>query len=266
MPRSAAVLAVFVLAGCARLGAGGATGSGASGDRSAVQPYQLAGLWELASGTGPDGQLSVPPGWKVTLAFEEDRISGQACNLYSGTYRLGAGGAIGFSSMGMTEMACEEPMMSLEAAYHAALSAVDQAAVSGSNLTLSGDDVELIFERRPPVADSQLLGTVWTLETLIQGATASSVSGEPTLILDAGGTLSGSTGCREYSGDYVAVEHRLEVGQLVNTDRACEPGLAAQDELVLHVLSADPTIEIDGSQLTLTAADGVALSYRAAAP
>ena len=256
-------LTLVVLTACARLGGGGA-GSQDPGGTSGVERSDLAGAWQLVRGTGPDGEIRVPSGAHVTIAFEGDRVSGQACNMYGGTYRLGEDGQLTLTAMGMTEMACQEPLMSLEAAYHAALAMVSKAAVADDRLTLEGDGVELVFDRQPPVADAALVGTFWNLETLIQGETASSVSGKAWLVLNPDGTLSGSTGCRDFSASYLLGGRRLTVERLINTDIACKPDVAAQDDLVLRVLSAGPAIEIDGEQLTLTAAGDAGLGYRVA--
>jgi heat shock protein HslJ len=246
------ILVIAMLAtGCARLGAGG-TNSGSA---------DLTGVWNLVRGTGQDGELRVSAGSRVTIAFEGDRVSGQACNLYSGSYRLGERGAISFSEMGMTEMACQEPMMSLEATYHAALTLVRSVAIEGDRLTLSGDGVELVFDRQPAVRDASLTGTTWVLDTLIRGDAASSVSGKAWLILNADGTLSGATGCRDFSGTYLLDGDRLQVDQLVNSDIACEASINGQDLLVLQVLSLRPVVEIQGDRLTLTAGNA-GLGYR----
>jgi heat shock protein HslJ len=259
---TAALLSLVLLAACARLGAGGSAPSGPSG----IEPAQLTGAWQLDHGSGPGGALTIPADAQVTIAFEGDRVSGRACNLYSGTYRLGQNGELTLSAMGMTEMACQEPMMSLEAAYHAALGLVKTATVDGGELTLHGAGVELVFTRAPVVTDADLVGTRWTLTTLIQGEVASSVQGDAWLQLDADGTLSGATGCRGFSGSYAVERDRLQVYDLVVTDNACEATLDAQDRLVLDVLRGGLRYDVAVRQLTLTdtgVVGGAGLAYTA---
>jgi len=258
-----AILVIVLLAACARLGAGGAASPG--GDSPTLTAAKLAGTWLLLHGTGPGGDIRVPDGRQVTIAFEGDRVSGSACNIYGGTYRLEDGGMLRFAEMAMTEMACEEPMMSLEAAYHAALTLVRTASLSGDRLTLTGDGAELVFERQQPTPTAALVETHWNLEMLIQGEAASSVIGKAWLILNRDGTLAGSTGCRDFSGNYVKTAPRLTIEALVNSDQACPQATAAQDRQVLAVLSADPDVEIDGDRLTLTGHAVAGLGYRAAA-
>ena len=246
---------------CARLGAGGSGGTAHPSD--AARP-DLSGSWLLQRGTGPSGDLRVPHGSRVTIAFDGKRVSGQACNLYGGDYQIHDGSGITFSAMAMTEMACEEPMMSLEADYHAALALVRDAAVAGDLLTLTGDGVELRFSRMPVVPDATLTGTHWTLTTLFQGDAASSVVGKGWLQLDPDGTLSGSTGCRGFDASYAVVADRVEITDLVNEDNACEEAAKAQDQLVLDLLNGGVRFAIDGQQLTLSGAGGSGLGYTAA--
>jgi heat shock protein HslJ len=263
MRSAAALLILLLLAACARFGPGGSIpGNGPP----AITPAQLAGAWQLDHGSGPGGALTIPAGAPVTIAFEGDRVSGRACNIYGGTYRLGESGELTLSAMGMTEMACEEPLMSLEAAYHAALALVKTATLDGGGLALHGDGAELVFTRAPVNTDANLVGTRWTLTTLIGGDVASSVQGDAWLELDADGTLSGATGCRRFDGSYAVSGDRLRITNLVTADNACEPGLDAQDRLVLDVLRGGLRYDVAGRQLTLTdtgVVGGAGLAYTA---
>ncbi len=205
------LVALLVLAaGCARFGIG-----------PSVADVDVIGAWVLEDGTGPQGPIDVPDGWRVTLVFDADGVHGQACNHYGGSYDL-HGNVIGFAEMSMTEMACEEPMMSVEAAYHRALAAVDRVERDGDALTVSGPEVELAFGLLPPVPDAALQGTHWTLESLIDRDAVSSVQGNGWLELRADGTLAGSTGCRDLTGRYVVDGDRVVATDL-RADGTCAP-------------------------------------------
>jgi heat shock protein HslJ len=252
-----AVLALVLLAACARFAPG--AGGSPSPEPSATVP-DLAGAWVLRQGSGSDGAIVVPDEYRVTLNFTGDEVGGQACNHYGGRYELGQDGSITFSAMAMTEMACAEPMMTAEAAYHAALAAVRHADRQGDLLTLTGRGAELVFELLPPVPDAEVRGTRWVLESLIHGDAVSSVQGDAWLLLDEDGSLTGSTGCRELSGSYV-----VSGDQLVPTDlRAegeCTARLEAQDRHVIEVLEGFMAT-VEGDQLTLTLPNGNGLAYR----
>lgn len=258
----AALTVVLLLAGCARFAPG--AGGSSTPEPSGVAP-DLSGAWILTSGIGPAGRFDWPDDYRITLNFSDDEVGGQACNHYGGTYTLTPTGQISFSAMSMTEMACAEPMMTAEAAYHAALAAVERATRSGDELTLSGGGAELVFELLPEVPDAALQDTAWALESMIHGDAVSSVQGEPTLRLNADGTLSGSTGCRDFSGDYTIVGDQVVATTLITTDNACTADLQPQDAFVLEVLGDGFGVAIDGDRLTLTKPDGSGLDYLALA-
>jgi heat shock protein HslJ len=166
-----------------------------------------------------------------------------------------------FSNMVMTEMACEEPMMTVESAYHAALAAVSHVARSGDELTMGGEGVELVFSLLPPVPDEALEGTRWMLDSLIQGDAVSSVQGDAWLILEADGTMTGSTGCRDLSGRYVVSGDQLMWTDL-RAEGECSADLELQDRMVIGVLE-QPIVAIEGNRLTLSQPDGTGLGYLA---
>ena len=260
-PRTVTALVglLLVATSCARFapGGGGSASPGPSDDS-----LDLSGAWVLTRGEGPGGPIQVPDGWRVTLNFTgEDEFGGQACNYYGGTYDLGADGAVSFSNMFMTEMACEEPMMTVESTYHAALTAVNRAARSGNELTLRGDGAELVYSLLPPVPDEALQGTRWMLESLIQGDAVSSVQGDAWLILEPDGTMTGSTGCRDLSGRYVISGDQLMWTDL-RAEGECSAGLEQQDRIVVGVLE-QPIVAIEGNRLTLSQPDGTGLGYLA---
>lgn len=255
MRRAAPALAlVIVLAAC--------TAAGGSGSPAATGPIDLQGSWVLTSGTGPSGPLVLVEGARVTIVFRGSQVSGQAaCNQYGGTVAV-AGNAIHFSAMSTTEMACAEPIMSLEAAYWGAFTLVTRVVRQGDTLTLSGQGARLDFELAPPVDDAALVGTAWTLDSLIFGEVVSSVAGSPTLELRDDGTLVGSTGCRDVTARYQVAGDEVQVTDLAATG-TCAAELAQQDEMVVGVLEGSFTVAIDGPSLTIMGDGGQGLGYRA---
>lgn len=258
------LLVAVVLLG---LGACGSEGSSSATDPDAGdQPTSVAieGEWALRSGTGSDGPITPGAGSPVTLTIDAENVSGSSgCNRYTGPVTV-EGTTVGFGPLASTQMACEPAAMALEAAYLTALGAVTDVARDGTALVLTGPDVELVLD---PVTDEpapELAGTVWVLDGLVEGETASSVAGRGAeLRLAADGTLSGSTGCRLFRGPWTASGDTVTLGLLATDRRACPPGLRAQDEFVLAVLQGDLAVELDGSTLTLTAPSGRGLTYRA---
>lgn len=106
----------------------------------------VEGSWQLVSGTVDGTEIPIVETHPITIDFEEDQASGvSGCNNYSGSYTLD-GSSIEFGNVVMTEMACLDPgVMEAEAAYSAGLLAVDSVTLD-ETLTLSGPDVELVFQ------------------------------------------------------------------------------------------------------------------------
>ena len=260
MRATAALIVVMVLAGCARFAPGA---GGSSTPEPAGNAPDLSGAWVLTSGIGPAGRFEWPDDYRITINFADGEVGGQACNHYGGSYELTDAGEISLSAMSMTEMACAEPMMTSEAAYHAALAGVERVTRSGDELTLSGGGAELVFELLPEVPDAALKDTEWLLESLIHGDAVSSVQGDARLELNADGTLGGFTGCREFSGEYTLSGDQVVATTLITSDNACTPDLQDQDALVLEVLGDGFMVAIDGDRLTLTKPNGTGLDYRA---
>jgi heat shock protein HslJ len=228
------------------------------------QTPSLDGSWILQSGTHAGAAIPLVAGSDVSLVIDGGKVSGRACNLYSGTIAI-SGDRVTLGEMAMTEMACDEPVMAAEAAYHAALAAIDTARRSGDTLTLTGPGVTLRYRLQPPVAGTPLIATRWVLEALIDGEVASSPLGQPaTLTLAPDGTATGSTGCRAFSASYTLSSDRLALTGFSVEQRLCTRDLAGQDQQVVAVLSGGVSITVSGANLTLIADDGQGLAYRAA--
>jgi heat shock protein HslJ len=259
MPRSvvAAIAAVLVNAACAIPG----TSTEPSVAPSALDP---GGSWQLVQGQVDGQQLALDDDARVTLVVDGSNVSGEsACNQYFGDFTV-VDGRVTLGGLGGTEMACADPAMAIEAAYLAGLAKVDAARMDGDLLVLTGQGTELRFERLPPPPAAVVVGTQWVLDGLVAGDTVSSPVGDPaTLVLHADGTLEGSTGCRTLSGTYRVDGDRFLVDEL-NTDGECPADVAAQDAHVLHVLGDGFSASLTGELLTLTAAGGASLVYRAA--
>lgn len=229
------------------------------------EPVDLAGDWVLTDGTAADGPMALDDAHPITLTVEGDQASGQsACNRYMGQVTV-SGDSVTFGQVGGTQMACiPTSVMDLEMAYLAALGAVESGARDGDTLTLTGPDTTLTFEPAPDVVTADLVGTTWTLESVIDADAASSVLGKPaTLLLSEDGTAAGSTGCRSFRGGWEMTGEQLALPALATTKQACQGALAAQDELALAVLTGPATLVLEGPSLTLSLADGRGLAYLA---
>ena len=107
----------------------------------------LEGGWQLASGTVDGAPFPVVAESPITLLVQGAAISGRAaCNQYGGTLSV-VDGRPRLAMTSMTEMACERPVMAAEAAFGAALPRVTSASIDGERLRLTGEGIELVFDR-----------------------------------------------------------------------------------------------------------------------
>ena len=121
--------------------------------------------WILDADSGVS--LGEDPGKaRATVRFHAGEVAGVAfCNHYGGEY-TSDGETMTITVGAMTEMACEEPLMTLEQAFVAALGQVTGIAVDGDRLTLSGGPVDLVFDAEQLL---RLIGTKWRLDGLASG-------------------------------------------------------------------------------------------------
>ena len=162
--------------------------------------------WQLASGAVDGTALVLVDDRFVTFRVDNGQIGGvAACNHYGGDITI-TNGVVTISAMFMTEMACpDDGLMELEAGYLAALARVNAVALEGDELVLTGEGVELRFTAQPKVPDAALMGTTWTLDTIIEGDVASTPSSPASLTFDEDGAVTGSTGCNSLFGTYSAM-------------------------------------------------------------
>lgn len=262
--RAAILATVLLLAACS--GPGGAT---PTPDGGGAGSHDIVGAWVLERAVGPSGPIAIPDGMRITLLLDSDAPGGQACNHYGVDVRQ-SGERVELRMNGSTDMACDEPIMTAEAAYTEALHAVTTAERRDpSTLVLRGEGgTTLEFTLLADAPDAELVGTAWMLDTLADGDMAMVPIGEPaTLAFGDDATLTASTGCRELFG----VGLRAVADQLVMTtfgavDASVEcPGdLGRQDSHVVEVLGGGFIAEIDGDLLTLRDPGGLSLVYRAA--
>lgn len=193
-----------------------------------------------------------PEGTRVTAVFEAGEVGGSAgCNLYGGFYDLADDGTLFIEIGGMTEMACEEPLMALDQAYVSALAEVTSASATEETLTLEGEGITLAYTAEEQL---QLEGTPWTLDGVATGtdAVSSTLGGTEVTAVFEGGTVSGNGGCNTYSGGYTVDAPAIEIGPLASTSMACaDPAVDAQEAAYLDALGRAGTFEIAGSTLTL---------------
>ena len=219
--------------------------------------------WELTEGVLDGVTVPIVDGYPITLSLTDDGAGGTAaCNGYGGTYEI-AGSQITFTELLWTEMACvAEGVMESEQMYLEGLLLVGTYSMTEHSLTLSGEQVELDFIALPPVPTAEMTGTVWVLESLLDGEAASSVNGDrATLELFTDGSMLGSTGCRTLDGQYIVSGAEVAMTEMT-AHGECPADLEAQDGHVVSVLGDGFRTVVDGQLLTLSSTGDLGLVYR----
>lgn len=275
--RLLSILAITILAAACSAGAASPAPSASPGAPSASATagstpggsgqVDATGDWRLTKGTNAGAAIPIAPDADITLTVEGSTVSGRsACNQYGGQVVV-KDGVVQFGDLFSTEMACAEPIMASEAAYHAALAGVRAASRDGDTLTLTGPGVELVFGKVAPPPTAELVGTPWVLDSITSGDAVSSVMGDPAeLLLAADGTLTGTTGCRPFTGHYTVTNSTVTVTDWRSDPVPCPSGISPQDVAVVDALSHGFTTAIDGQHLTITAPGGSGLSYTTRSP
>ncbi len=224
----------------------------------------VVGDWVLTGGSIDGADAPVFPDHRITMTINGRTVGGSAaCNSYGGEIAMGADG-LRLDNLMQTEMACEEPAMTAEATYMAALGRIREIFRDGEELVARGEGVELRFAVLPPPPTAELVGTSWVLDTVLVGDVAGSPMGEPaTLLLNQDGTFSGSTGCRAYSGEWMEQGDQIVAPSWGLDEETCPAELSSQDDHVVSVIGDGFIPTIEGNLLTLMDPGGVGLVYRA---
>jgi heat shock protein HslJ len=273
-----AVAALLVAAGCGSSDSDPGTGSGTDpipsssvvdGDGSGGDAA-IDGPWRAISGVTDGEAVELIDGRDVTMTIGEGTIGGTAaCNSYGGDVAIGADGSFVVGEMSWTEMGCEPELMAVEQAFLAALGATTTFSLVDDTLTLDGAGDEWVFERLLPVEPAAIVGTTWVLDTVIEGDAASNspMMELATLTLHEDGTLTGSTSCRQLTGEWAVTGERVQFTTFAAIDDptagVCATESQQLDGVIVTVLGDGFTPTVDGNRLTVMAQGGMGLSYTA---
>ena len=109
------------------------------------------------------------------------------------------------------------------------------------------DDSAAADDAAAPTADD-LEGKTF-VATEVEGGTI--VDGSEIVVTFEDGAVIVNAGCNTQRGGYEITDGTLTVDPLVATMMACDEALMAQDQLMADLLSAGPTVALDGDELTI---------------
>jgi heat shock protein HslJ len=205
------------------------------------------------------------PGTQIRLTFRDGELGASAgCNTIGGTYRL-QGDVLVFEGGGMTEMGCDDARHAQDDWLVAFLASRPTLALEGDEMTLTGDGTVIAFlDREVAEPDLPLVGTTWTVDSIITGDAVSSVPGGAvaTFAFAGDGRVEVATGCNTGSGRFEATDAgELRFVDVAVTEMACDGPGAELEAAILPLLGGgNLTYAIDSGSLTIMSADaGIAL-------
>jgi heat shock protein HslJ len=194
---------------------------------------------------------------EIRLTFDGDNLGASGgCNQLGGTWSIDGDVLVVPPNLIMTEMACEPAALMEQDSWLASfLSSRPAVALDGDTLTLSSGDVTItLLDREVADPDRALVGTSWTVESLVTADAVSSVPAGvrvPTLEFDAGRVLV-FAGCNGGSGAYEATGQDIVFGPIATTRMACNEASMEVEAHVLAVLDGTASYAIEADVLTLT--------------
>ncbi|WP_406270203.1 META domain-containing protein [Streptomyces sp. NBC_00191] len=257
-------LALLALAAC-----GTETGSGSgTGDpgASVSADLPLTGVhWSVDSVTVDGKKSAAPEGAHVEITSKGRAQGSYGCNGFGADVKV-VGDTITVGNAVQTEMACDKGRMAFEDALRAAFSGKLKAKITDGKLTLTtdkGDSIALSAQKPAP-----LVGTKWTVNSLVTGGTASSMPAgtekNAYMTFAKDGSVRGSLGCNTFTSTAKIAGSAITFDRLATTRKMCTGTAAMVESHLLKVLKGKVTYKIDYRTLSLTAENGKGLAATSA--
>jgi heat shock protein HslJ len=204
-------------------------------------------------------------GTEIRISFEEDHLSASAgCNTVGGAYTV-ENDLLSVSEPSATLMACDPKLMTQDDQLIGFLTDDPAISLKDDVLTLTGAEVTVeMREESSGGSGAPLAGTTWTLDSIVDGESASSVpSGvePPTLEISDAGEASVFTGCNRGGASIEVTDATLTFGPLRLTKMACGDDATAVEATVTSIIDGKVDYSINGDVLTVSK-DAQALEYR----
>jgi heat shock protein HslJ len=269
LPSVLFVLALLLTAtGCDARGDGGLQGRGPStGPGASEGSAPLWGSTFLLTSARTDGEpMAIVANTEISLRFTEDHlihVTG-GCNAMSGPVTV-ENGRLSVVALSSTLMGCDEPRQAQDEWLADFLEGDPSFELTGATLTLRGGDKEMVLTKRSTAEPGRPLeGTLWTVDTLLDGQGASSIPvGTPPPTLEFGPEeVKVFAGCNSGSANYRLSGEKITFDLLALTDMACGGKLALQSA-VGAVLDGPVSYDVTSTVLTLNHPSGKGLRLRA---
>ncbi|MFF0450041.1 META domain-containing protein [Streptomyces sp. NPDC004609] len=251
----AAILALVTLAACGSQTVSGSGGE--AGGHKALADLAITDVhWTIESLTSEGRKTKAPAGASLHFPAEGTVQGETGCNGFRADAEL-EGDILVLSPAERTEIGCPGPAADFEDTLLSVIEGRLKADLSDDEkkLTLTnrrgGDTVTLTIE--PP---APLLGTKWTVNSLITADTAASVpagaEGAAHLVFRKDGTVAGNLGCNTFSGTAKVSGSKIVLGRITSTKMLCDGAKGQVEAHLRKVLDRQVTFSVQHRQMTLT--------------
>lgn len=230
-------------------GGDGGSGNGNDVDGSIDGDYLLSDSvgWDPLAGTN------------VRISFDDGEFSFSAgCNSHFGQYTI-LDGAFLTDGLGSTEMGCDALLHDQDEWLADFFESGPTIAHASPRVVFTTDTVTLTFlDDEIAEPDLPLTGTIWNIDTLIDGDAATGAFGyDAALVFTADGTFSIDGPCNTLAGSFTVGDDALLLTDVSTTDAACtEPGKADFEAHLGDVFAAGTvTYDIDSNHLSVDRGD-----------
>jgi heat shock protein HslJ len=236
---------------------------------SAPEPDPLRGQTFLGGEVTVDGAPhTLITDTELSVEFTDDGrlIARAGCNTMQASVDTANGTLFMRGDLATTEMGCDKPRHDQDEFIAGVLSATPTWRLDGSRLEIASDTTTIVLtERSVAQPDLPLVGTTWTLDTLLDGDIASSTpaGAEPVTLVFDGKRIIADTGCNGAGGEYTVTGNRLNITPGASTLKMCGPDIMRVEEAVGSVLNGEVEFEITSDRLTLHHPSGKGIQLRA---
>ena len=228
-------------------------------------------FWFLVSLNGQ----ALLPGTQITAQFyvNPDAVTGSVngfagCNNYSA--QIAEGFSVGAPATTLIECSSPEGVMQQEQNYLNQLQQATGYSLSGGQLILPTASGTLVYsstppaDQTPPAPASLLVNRQWYLKAM--GNSNAVPGSEPTAYFNSNGTLSGYTGCNNYSGSFITEDDQIEISGLSSSQAACPEPQASQETAFLEGLLQSERFEVNDTNMRLYTAGNEILYFTSTPP
>lgn len=215
--------------------------------------------WVLSSTTVDGDVVPASAVGEATLTFGADgRASGSTgCNRFTATWSQD-GDSLAIQVGAVTQAACLSPELALqEQAILALLPQTSLAEVLEGELRLKDSAGSTLLDYIAGL--DGLANTSWSatgVNNQTGGVESTALTSSVTAVFAADGTMSGSTGCRDYTAFWDADADSIVITDVVPAGQTCSGEQATLEASYVAALESAATFILEGSALNLRDSDG----------